>query len=223
MLREWQYAFLRLQTAGLIPCFRHHATSRKKEEASALAPLGFNFEKDLQHDRYPEWKARNAENHPHRQLVFSKDITQQLRGSVSHLRLREEVPFGCDVRHQPDDPDHLIERAQVVSRGGEYVQSRDMRGFASLCDVVLSAQPAYELRFMPDDRQNATEIKQGARLNTFNVGADRSGREGQLNAERRKPALRVRRLRALWAHHLPECAPPSTCSTSPVTLRASVR
>ncbi len=158
----------------------------------SLAPSGFNFEENLQHDRHAEWKARNPKNHADRQLVFSKDIAQQLR-------------------------------AQVVSRGGEYVQSRDTRGFASLFDVVLSAQPAHELRFMPDDRQNATEIKQVARLNTFNVGADRSGREGQLNAERRKPALRVRRLRALWAHHLPECAPPSTCSTSPVTLRASVR
>jgi len=189
----------------------------------SLAPSGFNFEENLQHDRHAEWKARNPKNHADRQLVFSKDIAQQLRRSVSHLRLRVEVSFGCDVRNQSDDPGHFIERAQVVSRGGEYVQSRDTRGFASLFDVVLSAQPAHELRFMPDDRQNATEIKQVARLNTFNVGADRSGREGQLNAERRKPALRVRRLRALWAHHLPECAPPSTCSTSPVTLRASVR
>src|SRR3954466_1694727 len=28
---------------------------------------------------------------------------------------------------------------------------------------------------------------------------------------------------ALVAHHLPTCAPPSTCSTSPVTVFASVR
>ena len=35
--------------------------------------------------------------------------------------------------------------------------------------------------------------------------------------------LGTRRLLALRAHHLPECAPPSTCSTSPVTCRASVR
>jgi hypothetical protein len=133
----------------------------------SLAPSGFNFEENLQHDRHAEWKARNPKNHADRQLVFSKDIAQQLRRSVSHLRLRVEVSFGCDVRNQSDDPGHFIERAQVVSRGGEYVQSRDTRGFASLFDVVLSAQPAHELRFMPDDRQNATEIKQVARLNTF--------------------------------------------------------
>src|SRR5882757_6434195 len=89
----------------------------KKKEVSALASSGFNFEKDLQHDRHPEWKVGNAENHPDRQLVFSKDIAQQLRGSVSHLRLSEEVPFGCQVRRQPDDPGHLIQRAQVISRG----------------------------------------------------------------------------------------------------------
>jgi hypothetical protein len=67
-------------------------------KGQVLSPLlGFNFEKDLQHDRHPEWKARNAKNHPDRQLVFSKDIAQQLRGSVSHLGLSEKVPFGCQV------------------------------------------------------------------------------------------------------------------------------
>ena len=124
-----------------------------------LAPLGFNLEKDLQHDRHAEWKARNPKNHADRQLVFSKDIAQQLRRSVSHLRLRVEVSFGCDVRNQSDDPGHLIERGQVVSRGGEYVQSRETCGFASLFDVVLSAQPADELRFMPDGREDAAEIR----------------------------------------------------------------
>src|ERR1700710_635405 len=123
-----------------------------KEGQVSLAPSGFNFEENLQHDRHAEGKARNAKNYAGRQLVFSKDIAQQLRRSVSHLRLREEVPFGCDVRHQTEDPGHLIKRARVVSHGGEYVQSRHMRGFAALFDVVLSAQPADELRFMPDGR-----------------------------------------------------------------------
>lgn len=45
----------------------------------------------------------------------------------------------------------------------------------------------------------------------------------QLNPELRKPALCACRLRALRPYHLPECAPPSTCNTSPVTWRASVR
>jgi hypothetical protein len=142
-------------------------------------------------------KARNAKNHPDRQPVFSEDIAQQLRGSVCYLRLREEISFGCDVRHQSDDLGHLVERAQVVSRGGEYVQSCDARGFASLFDVVLSAQPAYELRLMPDGRQNSAEIKQVARLDTFNISAEWNGRGRQLNAELRKPALSACRLQAL--------------------------
>ena len=36
-------------------------------------------------------------------------------------------------------------------------------------------------------------------------------------------ALRADRLRVLRAYHLPLCAPPSTCSTSPVIWRDSVR
>jgi hypothetical protein len=55
----------------------------KEKEARVIASSSFNFERDLQHDRHPEWKVGNAENHPDRKLVFSKDIAQQLRGSVS--------------------------------------------------------------------------------------------------------------------------------------------
>ena len=79
------------------------------KKGSVSRPSGFNFEEDLQHDWHAEWKARNAKNHADRQLVFSKDIAQQLRRGISHLRLLEEVSFGCDVRHQPDDPGHLVE------------------------------------------------------------------------------------------------------------------
>ena len=163
----------------------------------SLAPSGFNFEENLQHDRHAEWKARNSKNHADRQLVFSKDIAQQLRSSVSHLRQRQEVLLGCQVRRQLDNPGHLVERAEVLSRGGEYVQRRNARCFPSLFDIVLSPQPAYELRYMPDDRENAAEMKHGARLDTFNIRAKGSWRGPQLNAEFRKPALRACPLRAL--------------------------
>ena len=92
-------------------------------------PSGFNFEEDLQDNWHAEWKARNAEDHPDRQLIFSKDIAQQLRGSVSNLRLCKEASFGCQVCLQLDHPGHPIERAQMVSRGGEYVQGRDAGGY----------------------------------------------------------------------------------------------
>src|SRR5229473_3888741 len=183
----------------------------------AVASSNLNFEKDLQHDRHPKWKAGNTKNHPDRQLVFSKDIAEQLRSGISHFRQRQEVLLSCQVRRQLDNPGHLIERAEVLSRGGEYVQRRNARCFPSLFDVVLSTQPAYELRYVPDDRENAAEMKHSARLDTFNIRAEGSGRGRQLNAEFRKPALRASPLRALRTHHLLECAPPSTCSTSPVT------
>src|SRR6266568_6226779 len=108
-------------------------------------------------------------------------------------------------------------------RSGEYVHCREARCLATLFDAVFSAQPAYESRLTTGNRKYAAEIKQVARLHAFNISAKRSGRGRELNAELRKPALRACRLRALTAHHLPECAPPSTCSTSPVTWRASVR
>jgi len=56
-----------------------------------------------------------------------------------------------------------------------------------------------------------------ARLETFNIRAKGSGRGA--SARCRAPqagAPRFAGLRALRTHHLPECAPPSTCSTSPL-------
>src|SRR5579864_1106661 len=182
-----------------------------------LFSLGLNLEEDLQHHWHPKWKAGNTKNHSDRQLVLSKDIAQQLGSSVSHLRQRQEVLLSCQVRGQLDNPGHLIEGAEMLSRDGEYVQRRNACRFPSLFDVVLSTQPADELRYMPDDRQNAAEMKHSARLDTFNIRTKGSGRGRQLNAELRQPALRGSRLRTLRAHHLLECAPPSTCSTSPVT------
>jgi hypothetical protein len=102
----------------------------------------------------------------------------------------------------------------VVSRGGEYVQSRDARGFASLFDVVLSAQPSYELRFMPDDRENAAEIKQGARLDAFYISriGMGAGVSSMPSSASRRSALAgfgpFGLTICLSAHHRPRAAPP---------------
>ena len=53
--------------------------------------------------------------------------------------------------------------------------------------------------------------------------AERAGSIGEHDAELLQPALRVEPAATLAAYHLPVCAPPSTCSTSPVTWRDSVR
>jgi hypothetical protein len=56
-----------------------HGTMRlRKEKTSDPAPSGFYFEKNFHHDRHSEWKAGNAKNHSYRQLVFAKDIPQQI-------------------------------------------------------------------------------------------------------------------------------------------------
>ena len=144
-------------------------TNTKGGSLTLPPPQVFNFEKDLQHDRHAEWKGGNTENHPDRQLVFSKDIAQQLRGSVSHLRQRPEVVFSCQIRRQLDNPGHLIERAQVLlsrSRVRSTPPSALLRVPVRRC---TSAQPADELRLMPDNRENTAEIKQIARLDTFNI------------------------------------------------------
>src|SRR5215469_12500311 len=105
-------------------------------------------------------------------------------------------------------------RGEIFSRG------EVRRQFDDPGDLI---EPAYKCRLVSNDWKHAAKVEQVARLDTFNIGADWSRRGRQFNTELRKSALRARRLRALRAHHLLECAPPSTCSTSPVTCRASVR
>ena len=105
----------------------------------------------------------------------------------------------------------------MFSHHGEHVQGRDARGFATLFDVVLPSEPADELGFMADDRENTAEIKQVARLNTLGIRPNGRPRGRQRDVEVGEPALCGRWLRVVRAYHLPECAPPSTCSTSPVT------
>ena len=142
------------------------------------------------------------------------NVAQQLRRSVSHLPLREEVSFGCDVRNQSEDPWSPYRASPGGFSRGEYVQSRNTRGFASLFDVVISVQPAYELRFMSDDRENATEIKQVPRLNTFNLGANRSGAASMRSAASRRSAFAGFGLFGLTiclsVHRRPRAAPPQS-------------
>ncbi len=105
----------------------------------------------------------------------------------------------------------------------EDAQSRGVSGVAPGLGVELLADPADVLRLVVDDGQHSAEEEQVACLHCLDVGAERRRRGRELNAEALQPALCAVRLRTLNAYHRPECAPPSTCSTSPVTLRASVR
>ena len=90
---------------------------------------------------------------------------------------------------------------------------------ASLPAFASSSFPetADELRLVSDGRKHTAEEEQIAGLYGLDIRAERSGRRREFDAELLQSALRVGRLRAHAAYHFPECAPPSTCSTSPVT------
>src|SRR6266567_3227202 len=105
----------------------------------------------------------------------------------------------------------------------EGAQRRRIGGVSSGLGIEFFAKPAKILRLMVNNREHPAEEKQVACLYRLDVTSKRRRGGWELNSKVVQPAIRTARLRTLRAHHLPTCAPPSTCSTSPVTVRASVR
>src|SRR5579871_157794 len=105
----------------------------------------------------------------------------------------------------------------------EDVQSRSVGGIAPSLGIELFSKPANILRLVVDNRKHATKEEKIARLYCLDVSAKRLRNFWELNSKVLQPAISTTRLRTFIAYHRPTCAPPSTCSTSPVTLRASVR
>jgi len=104
----------------------------------------------------------------------------------------------------------------------EGAQGRSVRGISSSLSIELLPHPAEVLRFVVHNREHPAQEEQVARLDCFDVSAERSRSGRELNAKILQPAICPGRLRTRTAYHRPTCAPPSTCSTSPVTLGASV-
>src|SRR5437588_12687371 len=78
-----------------------------------------HLKNDFQFNRRSEWKAGNAINQAARVLVFSEDVLEQLRSSVSDFRLIADISQS-DYRYaEPDDPRHLVQRSQMLSRHRE--------------------------------------------------------------------------------------------------------
>ena len=100
---------------------------------------------------------------------------------------------------------------------GQHTQSSSAGGIASSFDIQLFPKPAKILWLVVYNREHPAKEEQVARLHRFHIGAKRRRRGRKLNAKFLQPAIRTARLRTLTAHHRPACAPPSTCSTSPVT------
>ncbi len=154
-----------------------------------------------------------------RTAIFSMPKISRNRSEarVRDPGLVEEVAGGCHEHSEPDDASHSIERAQMLFRRSEHAQSRGVGGISSGLDVEFFPEPANILRLVVDDREHPAEEEQVARLHRLDVSAERRRGGWELNAELLQPALRTDRLRTFTGYHRPTCAPPSTCSTSPVT------
>src|ERR1700681_728569 len=102
-------------------------------------------------------------------------------------------------------------------------QSKSVQcGQASRASSVFDAQLASDTSQEPGGtslhRQRATQKEQASGLHCLDVGAKWGWRIRQTYAKVLQPLLRTS-VRFVGGHyyHLPICAPPSTCSTSPVT------
>ena len=159
----------------------------------------------------------NADYHANRCFLDAKDISKQVRDSVRYLRLIEEIPGGCYKHSEPDDASHSVERAQMLLGRGEDVQSRSESGISPSLDIELFPESAKVLRLVIDNWEHPAKEEKVARLHRLDVTAEWRRGGWELNAKVSQPAICTAQVRTPTAHHRPACAPPSTCSTSPVT------
>src|ERR1700722_1168019 len=105
----------------------------------------------------------------------------------------------------------------MAFRRGEDAQSCGVGRISSSINIKFFSQSANILRLVVDDREHPAKEEQIACLYSFGVSA--KGRRGvrELNAKVLKPLICTAWLETFTAYHRPACAPPSTCSTSPVT------
>lgn len=86
-----------------------------------------------------------------------------------------------------------------------------------------ATQAPNEFRCAPFRGEHSSQEKQVGRLYRLYVDALRLRRCWKFDAKFFQPLLSAGRPRARAGYHLPACAPPSTCSISPVVNVASVR
>src|SRR6266478_841526 len=111
----------------------------------------------------------------------------------------------------------------MFSRDSENVERREMSRLAPRFHIELRADASDEFRPAAFRRKHPGQKKQITRLHRFHIGAERLRRRRKLDAKFFQPLFGAGGLRVFAGDHLPTCAPPSTCSTSPVVWRASVR
>src|SRR5215471_16593983 len=99
----------------------------------------------------------------------------------------------------------------------EDVQSGNVGGISPGLDIELFPKPANELRLVVDNWEHPAQEEKVARLHRLDVSAKRCWGGWQLNAKVLQSSICTALVRTSKAYHRPACAPPSTCSTSPVT------
>jgi len=176
-----------------------------------------DLEEDIEHNRHAEGNAGYADDEPGGYFLYSEDIPEQIRCGIRHTRLLKEVAGGRDKHPKAHDASHAIERAQMLPCRSESAQRCDVDGISSRFGIELLPQSSNIFRFVINNWDHTAEKEKVTRLYGFDVCAERRGGVWKLNAKLVQPALCAVRLRAFAGYHRPTCAPPSTCSTSPVT------
>src|ERR1700722_1968692 len=129
----------------------------------------------------------------------------------------EEIPMSRQIDAQSYNASHAVERAQLLLCRRQNIHGCNADRLSARACIQFFTEASDEFRLVSNDRKHATEEEKIAGLYSLDISAKRSRRRREFDAKLLQPALRAARLRARVAYHLPECAPPSTCSTSPVT------
>ena len=100
---------------------------------------------------------------------------------------------------------------------GEDVQSRSVSGISPSLDIELFPESAKVLRLVIDNWEHPAKKEKVTRLYRLDISTKRRRGGWELNAKVLQSAICTAWLRPFHPYHRPVCAPPSTCSTSPVT------
>src|SRR5215831_9555069 len=124
-----------------VPYWLPRASSRHEKVASPRFRLVLprHLENDFQLDRGAERKACDAIRQAARVLVFSEDVLQQLRSSVSDFRLIADISRSGHRYAEPDDPRHVVERSQLLPRDSEDIERREVSRLAPRFHIELRA------------------------------------------------------------------------------------
>src|SRR5262249_40522777 len=119
--------------------------------------------------------------------MFSEDVLQQLRRSISDSGLIADISR-CGYRHaEPDDSCHFVERSQMLPNDGETIDRRKVGRLASLWHIELRADTSNEFRHAAFRGQHPAQKKQIARQHGFRIDTKWLRRRWELDAKLFQP------------------------------------